>query len=160
MNNKILVTGASGVWAGVRKSSSRKYLQDDRIRFAELDFTDSDRLASQLLKHKEEHGGWDYIIHCAGVTKCLDKAGFEIGNYWATRHFIETLMKLDMAPKNFIFISSLSIFGQAQDRGISSGSEGFSIRDIPSYWSIWPSGEGLLPDGKVDMQSCGFRCGI
>ena len=95
MNYKILVTGASGfigsflvegglaegmqVWAGVRKSSSRKYLQDERIRFAELDFTDSDRLAAQLLKHKEEHGGWDYIIHCAGVTKCLDKAGFEIG---------------------------------------------------------------------------------
>ena len=92
-----MVTGASGfigsflveeglaqgmqVWAGVRKSSSRKYLQDKRIHFAELDFTDSDRLASQLLKHKEEHGGWDYIIHCAGVTKSLDKAGFEIGNY-------------------------------------------------------------------------------
>ena len=60
---KILVTGASGfigsflvegglergmqVWAGVRRSSSRKYLQDGRIRFAELDFTDSDRLEAQ-----------------------------------------------------------------------------------------------------------------
>ena len=136
MNNKILVTGASGfigsflvegglaegmqVWAGVRKSSSRKYLQDERIRFAELDFTDSDKLASQLLKHKEEHGGWDYIIHCAGVTKCLDKADFEIGNYWATRHFIETLVKLDMTPKNFIFISSLSIFGPIREKDYSS----------------------------------------
>ena len=64
MEKKILVTGASGfigsflvegalergmqVWAGVRKSSSRKYLQDSRIHFAVLDFTDSDRLASQL----------------------------------------------------------------------------------------------------------------
>lgn len=136
MNYKILVTGASGfigsflvegglaegmqVWAGVRKSSSRKYLQDERIRFAELDFTDSDRLASQLLKHKEEHGGWDYIIHCAGVTKCLDKAGFEIGNYWATRHFIETLIKLDMTPKNFIFISSLGVFGPIREKDYSS----------------------------------------
>lgn len=136
MNYKILVTGASGfigsflvegglaegmqVWAGVRKSSSRKYLQDERIRFAELDFTDSDKLAAQLLKHKEEHGGWDYIIHCAGVTKCLDKAGFEIGNYWATRHFIETLVKLGMTPKNFIFISSLSIFGPIREKDYSS----------------------------------------
>ena len=58
MEKKILVTGASGfigsflvegalergmqVWAGVRKSSSRKYLQDSRIHFAVLDFTDSD----------------------------------------------------------------------------------------------------------------------
>lgn len=136
MNYKILVTGASGfigsflvegglaegmqVWAGVRRSSSRKYLQDERIRFAELDFTDSDKLASQLLKHKEEHGGWDYIIHCAGVTKCIDKAGFEIGNYWATRHFIETLVKLCMTPKNFIFISSLSIFGPIRENDYSS----------------------------------------
>lgn len=136
MENRILVTGASGfigsflveeglaqgmqVWAGVRKSSSRKYLQDKRIHFAELDFTDSDRLASQLLKHKEEHGGWDYIIHCAGVTKSLDKAGFEIGNYWATRHFIETLKRLDMVPVNFIFVSSLSIFGPIREKDYSS----------------------------------------
>ena len=89
------------VWAGVRRSSSRKYLQDGHIRFAELDFTDSDRLETQLRRHKEEHGGWDCIVHCAGVTKCLDKADFEIGNYWATRHFIEVLMRLDMVPSQF-----------------------------------------------------------
>ena len=55
MKKKILVTGASGfigsflveggleremqVWAGVRKSSSRKYLQDTRIQFDELKFS-------------------------------------------------------------------------------------------------------------------------
>ena len=75
MEKKVLVTGASGfigsflvegglecgmrVWAGVRKSSSRKYLQDSRISFAELDFTDSGRLEEQLKQHKLEHGGWD-----------------------------------------------------------------------------------------------------
>lgn len=135
MEKKVLVTGASGfigsflvegglergmqVWAGVRKSSSRKYLQDSRISFAELDFTDSDRLEEQLKQHKLEHGGWDYIIHCAGVTKCRDKANFEIGNYWATRHFIETLMRLEMLPEQFIYISSLSIFGPIREKDYS-----------------------------------------
>ena len=143
MEKKVLVTGASGfigsflveaglerdmqVWAGVRKSSSRRYLQDARIRFAELDFTDSDRLEEQLKKHKQEHGGWDYIIHCAGVTKCLDKADFEIGNYWATRHFIETLMRLNMVPDQFIYISSLSVFGPIREKDYSPICE----QDVP-----------------------------
>lgn len=143
MEKKVLVTGASGfigsflveaglerdmqVWAGVRKSSSRRYLQDTRIRFAELDFTDSDRLEEQLKKHKLEHGGWDYIIHCAGVTKCLDKADFEIGNYWATRHFIETLMRLKMVPKLFVYISSLSVFGPIREKDYSPICE----QDVP-----------------------------
>lgn len=135
MEKKILVTGASGfigsflveggleqgmqVWAGIRRTSSRKYLTDPRIRFAELDFTDSERLESQLTAHKREHGGWDYIIHCAGVTKCLQPADFEIGNYWATRNFIETLQRLNMTPERFIFISSLSVFGAIRERDYS-----------------------------------------
>lgn len=135
MEKKILITGASGfigsflveggleqgmqVWAGIRRTSSRKYLTDPRIRFAELDFTDSERLESQLAAHKREHGGWDYIIHCAGVTKCLHPADFEIGNYWATRNFIETLQRLNMTPERFVFISSLSVFGAIRERDYS-----------------------------------------
>ena len=46
---------------------------------------------------------------CRG-DQMLDKADFEIGNYWATRHFIETLKRLDMLPVNF-YISSLSTIG-------------------------------------------------
>ena len=149
MEKKVLVTGASGfigsflvegalergyqVWAGVRKTSSRKYLQDARIRFAVLDFTDSDRLAGQLEEQKRLHGKWDYIIHCAGVTKCLDKADFEIGNYWATRYFIETLKRLDMLPVNFIYISSLSIFGPIREKDYTSICEEDTPRPNTAY---------------------------
>ena len=124
---KVLVTGASGfigsflvegglergmhTWAGIRRTSSRKYLQDQRIRFAELDFGNKEKLKSQLAMHKQEHDGWDYIIHCAGVTKCLHKEDFDKGNYQATVHFVETLKELDMVPERFMYISSLSIFG-------------------------------------------------
>jgi NAD(P)-dependent dehydrogenase (short-subunit alcohol dehydrogenase family) len=61
---KILVTGASGfigsflvdealsrgceVWAGVRGSSSRAFLQDARIKFINLDFGNRERLDAQL----------------------------------------------------------------------------------------------------------------
>ena len=135
MEKRILVTGASGfigsflvqggldrgmkVWAGVRKTSSRKYLQDERIQFAELDFADVRHLEEQLTLHQSQHGGWDYIIHCAGVTKCIHKDGFEKGNFEATRHFVEVLQKLHMVPKKFIYISSLSIFGPIREKDYS-----------------------------------------
>ena len=124
---KVLMTGASGfigsflvegglergmqAWAGIRSTSSRKYLQDERIRFAELNFGDKQKLKEQLAAHKQEHQGWDYIIHCAGVTKCLHKEDFDKGNYQATVHFVEALKELDMVPERFMYISSLSIFG-------------------------------------------------
>ena len=71
---KILVTGASGfigsfiveealnrgleTWAGVRKSSSRRYLQDERIHFIELDLSDKEKLKQQLADTN-----FDYIVH-------------------------------------------------------------------------------------------------
>lgn len=132
---KILITGSSGfvgsflvegglqrgfqVWAGVRKSSSRKYLQDANIRFAELDFSNPEKLKSQLAQHQQQHGGWDYVVHCAGVTKCRNSAEFMKGNYEATRHFVEALQELHMEPKLFVFISSLSLFGPIHESDYS-----------------------------------------
>ena len=136
---KVLVTGASGfigsflvegglergmqTWAGIRKTSSRKYLQDKRIRFAELNLGDKQKLKEQLAIHKKEHDGWNYIIHCAGVTKCLHKEDFDKGNYQATVNFVEALKELDMVPERFIYISSLSIFGPIHEEDYAPISE-------------------------------------
>ncbi len=131
MGKKILVTGASGfigsflvegaiqrnyeVWAGVRVSSSKKYLKDTSIRFAQLDFSNPALLKRQLRSHKENHDGWDYVIHCAGVTKCTSQKEFDHGNFVATKNFIESLIEVDMVPEKFIYISSLSVFGPIRE---------------------------------------------
>ena len=136
---KVLVTGASGfigsflvegglergiqTWAGIRKTSSRKYLQDKQIRFAELNFGDKQKLKEQLAAHKQEHDGWDYIVHCAGVTKCLHKEDFDKGNFQATVNFVEALKELDMVPERFMYISSLSIFGPIHEEDYAPISE-------------------------------------
>lgn len=122
MTNKILITGASGfigsfiveealnrdmeVWAAVRKTTSRKYLQDKRIHFIELDFSSKEQLKAQLGEHE-----FDYVVHAAGVTKCLDKADFRRMNTEGTKNFVDALIELQMPLKRFVFLSSLSVFG-------------------------------------------------
>jgi nucleoside-diphosphate-sugar epimerase len=128
---KILITGAAGfigshlveealargldTWAGVRKSSKRTFLTDCRIRFFDLDFASAERMEAQLLAAKREFGGWDYIIHAAGVTKCLDREDFFRVNTEGTRLFVDTLRRLEMVPQRFVFVSSLSVYGAIRE---------------------------------------------
>ena len=132
----ILVTGASGfigsfivqegldkgfqVWAGVRGTSSRGYLADKRIQFAQLDFSQKDRLKSQLHEYKEAMGGkgWDYVIHAAGATKCLHESDFFKTNTEGTINLVEALRAEDMLPSRFVFISSLSVFGAIREEPV------------------------------------------
>lgn len=127
MTSKILITGASGfigsfiveealnigmeVWAAVRRTSSKRYLQDSRINFIELDFDSEEQLKEQLGGHE-----FDYIVHAAGVTKCLDKADFHRVNTEGTRHLVEALLALHMPIKRFVYLSSLSVFGAIHER--------------------------------------------
>lgn len=98
-------------------------MKDPRIQFAELDFAHPGRLTEQLAVHKQLHQGWDYIIHCAGVTKCRHKDEFDKGNYVYTRNFVEALRTLDMVPRQFVYISSLSIFGPIHEDNYAPISE-------------------------------------
>lgn len=127
MANKILITGASGfigsfiveealrrgmeVWAAVRKTSSREYLQDSRINFIELDFRSKEALVAQLGAHE-----FDYVVHAAGVTKCLDKEDFRRINTEGTIHLVDALIDLRMPIKRFVYLSSLSVFGNIHER--------------------------------------------
>lgn len=131
MKKKILITGASGfvgsflveeglrlgmdVWAGMRATSSRRYLGDDRIHFALLDLGSYDKLLEQLSTHKEKYGAWDYVVHCAGVTKCLDRQEFFNTNTEGTKNLVNALVELDMVPRQFVYISTLSVFGPAHE---------------------------------------------
>lgn len=125
--NKILITGASGfigsfiveealrqdmeVWAAVRPSSSRRWLADSRIHFIELDLSSPARLKEQL-----EGRTFDYVVHAAGATKCLNKEDFRRVNYIGTKNLADAIIALDMPIRRFIFISSLSVFGAIREQ--------------------------------------------
>ena len=127
MNPKILITGASGfigsfiveeaikrgfdVWAAMRKSSSRQFLADDRIHFIELNLASEEDLKQQLAGHT-----FDYVVHAAGVTKCLNKQDFFRINTEGTQHLVRALLELGMPLKRFVYISSLSIMGAIREK--------------------------------------------
>ena len=124
---KILITGASGfigsfiveealrrgmdTWAAVRKSSSRDFLHDERIHFIELDLSSEERLKEQLKGHQ-----FDYVVHAAGVTKCLHKEDFHHINTEGTQHLVNAMTALQMPIKRFVYISSLSIMGAIREQ--------------------------------------------
>ncbi|MBQ8127649.1 MAG: NAD-dependent epimerase/dehydratase family protein [Prevotella sp.] len=124
---KILITGASGfigsfiveealrrgweTWAALRRSSSRQFLQDERIHFIELNLSNEQQLTEQLRGHE-----FDYVVHAAGVTKCIDQADFRRINTEGTQHLVRALIALGMPLRRFVFVSSLSVFGAIREQ--------------------------------------------
>ena len=124
---KILITGASGfigsfiveealkrgfeTWAAIRKSSSREWLKDERIHFIELNLSSKTQLVEQLRGQD-----FDYVVHAAGVTKCLNKTDFHRINTEGTKNLAEALLETGMPLKRFVFMSSLSIFGAIKEK--------------------------------------------
>ena len=124
---KILITGASGfigsfiveealrqgfeTWAAVRGSSSKAYLQDERIHLIELNLSSEEQLTEQLRPHQ-----FDYVVHAAGVTKCADKRDFYRINTEGTQHLVRALRRLQMPLKRFVYVSSLSVFGAIREQ--------------------------------------------
>lgn len=135
---KILVVGAGGfaggflveeglnrgyeVWAGVRASTSRKYLTDPRIKFIELDFDDYDKLKEALSKAPVE-GRWDWIVYNLGATKCLSFSDFSKINYEYLRLFTDALNATDKVPGKLLYMSSLSALGPGDETGYTPFTE-------------------------------------
>lgn len=129
---KILITGASGfiggflveealrrgheVWAGVRTTSDVSHLQDPRIHFIDLAYRQPEKLTAQCKEFAATEGPWDFVIHNAGLTKTLDKQQFFRVNAENTRHLIEALAAADCRPKKFLLMSSLSSYGQGDEK--------------------------------------------
>ena len=124
---RILVTGATGfigsfiveealnkgmeVWAAVRKTSSLEYLRDSRIHRIELNLSSEDDLKNQLKDHP-----FDYVVHAAGVTKCIHQEDFYRINTEGTKNLVNAIRTLMMPLKRFVYLSSLSIFGPIREQ--------------------------------------------
>jgi len=123
----ILITGASGfigsfvaeealrrgleTWVAVRRSTNRRYLQDERLHFIELDLDNTQQMQQAMQGHH-----WHYVVHAAGATKCLNEDDFYRINTEGTRHFVEALTTAAGAPGMLVFTSSLSVCGACREQ--------------------------------------------
>ncbi len=127
---KILITGASGfvgsflveealrrnleVHAGIRRSSSREFLQDERLHFLELDFSSKEKMTEQLGKER-----FDYIVHNAGVVSAPKLEDYWRVNFEYAKNFADALVVADAVPEKFTFISSLAAYGPASQTDLN-----------------------------------------
>lgn len=107
------------VWVGVRQSTSRRYLTDPRLHFAVFDYDDPDNVEATLRAEAPSPHGWDYIIWNLGATKCADFSNFNLVNFLYPRTFVELLRRNNLVPDRFLYISSLSALGPADEKGYS-----------------------------------------
>ncbi|MDE6792442.1 MAG: NAD(P)-dependent oxidoreductase [Muribaculaceae bacterium] len=135
----ILVVGAGGfaggflvdealrrghnVWAGVRESTSRRYLTDERIKFINLDFDNPATLAPTLAEALPEGEKWDWIVYNLGATKCLSFSDFSKINCDYLRSFTDALEKADKIPAKLLYMSSLSAVGPGDEEGFTPFTE-------------------------------------
>lgn len=132
MNKTVLIVGAGGFIGGfiakealqrgfdtyvaVRESTSRRYLNDTRLKFVVLDYDDADSLGATLKENVPDSGRWDYIIYNLGATKCANFADFNKINFVYLRNFVTTLEKESIVPEKFLFTSSLSALGPVDEK--------------------------------------------
>lgn len=136
---KILITGASGfvgsflveealkrnleVYAGIRKTSSRAYLQNPKIKFFEVDFPNVTAMTERL-----KEGQFDYIIHNAGIVAAGKKEDYFRVNTEYTKLFVEAIQNAKI-PEKFLYMSSIAAYGPASS---SDKTDFLKNEDTPS----------------------------
>ncbi len=142
---KILITGASGfigsflvetalsrhyeVYAALRKTSNTSYLEDPRITYIELDFSDTYELSRKILKAPY----FDYVIHNAGVTRAFYKKDYLTSNYEYTKNLIDAFISLKKVPEKFIYMSSLAAYGPGDPLKLMPVKSSDIPRPVTSY---------------------------
>lgn len=146
---RVLVVGAGGfagsffveeglrrgyeVWAGVRESTSRRWLQHPDLKFLVLDFDRLESLAPTLSTALPQGEKWDWIIYNLGATKCLNFADFNKINYIYLRDFTNAIHAASMEPEKMLYMSSLSAMGPGDEKGYAPFTEQMIPRPNTRY---------------------------
>jgi nucleoside-diphosphate-sugar epimerase len=145
---RVLVTGAGGfigcflqaeglkrgheVYGSFRNAKEESCLDGNTKGFF-LEFAERESLVRRLKQFAAETGGFEYVIHCAGVTRPEKIEEFHKGNVEFTEFFVKTLMETQPSFKKFIFISSLQAMGPGDPKTMEPISETSPCRPFTPY---------------------------
>lgn len=140
---RVLIVGAGGfagswivdealrrgleVWAGIRRTTSKKWLGQEGINFLYLDFENPSTMPDVLSTALPPGEKWDWIVYNLGATKCLRFSDFSRINYEYLRSFTAALHASGMVPEKMLYMSSLSVMGPGDEKGYAP----FDERGIP-----------------------------
>lgn len=116
------------MFAGVRQSTSRKYLTDPKIEFVTFDFENPESIAKAMVEAMPGEEKWDWIVYNLGATKAISFSDFSKINYDYLKSFLDALKKSDKVPQKFLLMSSLSVLGPKHEK---DGGK-FTEKDIPA----------------------------
>jgi len=105
---------------GVRRSTSRRYLGDPRLKVLEFDYDDPAAVRAVL---ESAPDAWDYVIYNLGATKCTSFPDFNRINFQYLRTFGTALKDAAKVPRKFLYMSSLSAVGPGDEKGYTPISE-------------------------------------
>jgi nucleoside-diphosphate-sugar epimerase len=103
-------------WCGVRPSTSRRFLTDERLHFVELDYDTPSTMQQQLRDALPEGERWDWIVYNLGATKVMVYADFNRINYQYLKNTLSALRSAGMMPERLLYMSSLSALGPADEK--------------------------------------------
>lgn len=98
------------VYGSYRNPFEESFLQGGTKGFF-LEFGEREGLVDRLKSFAGETGGFEFVIHCAGVTKPDRMEEFYKGNVEFTEFFVKALIDTQPRFRKFIFISSLQALG-------------------------------------------------
>ena len=143
---RLLIVGAGGFFGGfiarralesgydttvgVRPSTSRSRLTDERLKVLEFDYDDPVAVKAVLESVPEK---WDYVIYNLGATKCASFPDFNRINFQYLRTFATALKVSGKMPEKFLYVSSLSAIGPGDEKGYSPISEQMVPRPNTRY---------------------------
>ena len=145
---RVLVTGAAGfvgqfllkegkkrgydVYGSYRNEKERAILANDEKSFY-LEFSERETLSKRLEEFAARTGGFEYVVHCAGVTRPERIEEFYEGNVEFTDFFVQELLRTQPGFRKFVFISSLQAMGPGDPKTMQPINEESPVKPFTPY---------------------------